>query len=140
MCTEFILVSIYFFTILLANFFLFKLLNNYSKKIDSLSSFTNLFKNPEKKNLKEIAFLEFCSINIDSRKNYLKFIENFLKFSSSTGINKNKAVGKKYLEVQDIIIFNNLYDFFYKKNQKSENISYYFKLLKFQYGSIIDKT
>jgi hypothetical protein len=143
MCTEFLLVSIYFFIILFVNIFLFRLLKNYTKKISYLSNFKNIFKIYGNKNFKPISFFHFLSIFILSKKFNFKFTENFLKDSFlKNKINlkvSEEKYQKKWLQTKDVILLNNLYDFLDKKNQKDEKTLYYFKLIKYQYGGIIDR-
>ena len=119
MCTELLLAIIYFITILVVNFFIYKLLKSYYKNISYLLRLKNIYKLYKTEKMGIISNLYLYLKN----KNQ-KILFNLNKFS------KNK----------DIIVIGNIYKFL-KTNTINSNLnSFYFKLLEIQYLSLnIDK-
>jgi hypothetical protein len=119
MCTEFFLALIYFITIIIVNYFLFRLLKNYLTNVFYLLKIQNILKTESKNNL----FKKLYKFN---KKEFQT--SNFLKT-----IDKNELS-------KDILLLGNIYKYFSdnideKKNSDNKN-NYYFKLLTLQYLSI----
>jgi hypothetical protein len=119
MCTEFFLALIYFLTIIIVNYFLFRLLKNYLNNVFYLLKIQNILKTESKNNL----FKKLYKFN---KKEFQT--SNFLKT-----IDKNELS-------KDILLLGNIYKYFSdnideKKNNDNKN-NYYFKLLTLQYLSI----
>jgi hypothetical protein len=118
MCTELFLAIIYFLTILVVNFFLYKLLKSYFVNIIYLVKLKNILTSFEKENLKVITLYYFLT------KNEFKNQNLFLKIN-------------KFSKVKDILIIGNTYQFFFKNlskaNKDFRSINYYLKLLEKKY-------
>jgi hypothetical protein len=113
MCSEFILALVYFFTIFVVNFFLYKLLRSYVKNIFYFWKMRNIFKLFNKSNnaLVSLFYLFFKKEKQNSK--YLVTLPQFLK-------------------TKDILIVGNTYNYLSTTFQEDTN-SYYFQLLKNQY-------
>ena len=120
MCTELFLAILYFFTILVVNFFLFKLLKSYFVNILYLLKLKNILNSFEKEKVKMISLFYFLAKNEFKNQNLLFKVNQF-----ST--------------IQDLLILGNTYKFFFmnlaKTNQNLVSIRYYFKLLEKKYLS-----
>ena len=117
MCTELFLAIIYFITIFIVNFFLYKLLKSYWSNIFYLLRLQNIYK-----------FYKNDKIEIIS--NLYLYLKNRTK-NQKTLINLNKFSIKK-----DALIIGNVYKLL-KNNKISLNSNnYYFKLLEIQYLSL----
>ena len=115
MCTELLLAIIYFITIFVVNFFIYKLLRSYYKNISYLLRLKNIYKLYKNEKMGIVSNLYLYLKN----KNQ-KILFNLNKFS------KNK----------DIIVIGNIYKFL-KINTINSNLnSFYFKLLEIQYLSL----
>ena len=118
MCTELFLAIIYFLTILVVNFFLYKLLKSYFVNIIYLVKLKNILTSFEKENLKVITLYYFLT------KNEFKNQNLFLKIN-------------KFSKLKDILIIGNTYQFFFKNlskiNKDFRSINYYLKLLEKKY-------
>ena len=119
MCTEFFLALIYFLTIIIVNYFLFRLLKNYLKNVFYLLKIKNIIKTESNNKL-------FKKLYKFSKKEFQTSI--FLKT-----INKNEIS-------KDVLLLGNIYKYFsdnidQERNNDNKN-NYYFKLLKLQYLSI----
>jgi len=90
MCTELILALLYFLTIFIVNFFLYKLLQNYMLNIRFLSKFKNIFLKFPKKDVKTISIFYFYSKNNLFNPNILN---TFNQFSKSRDL---LVIGKSY--------------------------------------------
>jgi hypothetical protein len=110
MCTEFFLISLYFLVLSLVNFFLYKILKNYIKKLIYLQRFELFFYFPKLEFLKTISFFYFTH----KEKKLLLFFDSSL------------------LNEEDLLIlgttYKNLFQFFDKKKK-----GYFFPLLETQY-------
>lgn len=113
MCSEFILAIIYFITIFVVNFFLYKLLTGYFSSILYLVKLKNIFKFFKKSNNNIISLFYLFFKKDKQNSNYLL---NLSKFSKT----------------QDIIIIGNTYNYLSNKYRNDNNF-YYFQLLKSQY-------
>ena len=120
MCTELFLAIIYFFTILIVNFFLYKLLKSYFVNIIYLVKLKNILTSFQKENVKMITLFYFLT------KNEFKNQNLFLKIN-------------KFSKIKDILIIGNTYQFFFtnlsKTNKDFRSINYYLKLLEKKYLS-----
>ena len=115
MCTELLLAIIYFITILVVNFFLYKLLKSYYRNISYLLKLKNIYQLYKNDKMEIIANLYL----------YLK--------------NKNQKVLfnlNKYSKNEDIIIIGNIYKFLRINTINSNLNNFYFKLLEMQYLSL----
>jgi hypothetical protein len=119
MCTEFFLALIYFLTIIVVNYFLFRLLRNYLKNIFYLLKIQNILKIESKNNL----FKKLYKFNKKEFQN-----SNFLK-----------NIEKKEFS-QDVLLLGNVYKYLSDNIDKGKNDNtknnYYFTLLTLQYLSI----
>jgi len=121
MCTELLLAILYFFTIFLVNFFLFKVLKNYFENLLYLQKIKKILTSfSSKKELTLITLLHLFS------KKDLKTRNNLKKLNS-------------FFEIQDPLIIGNIYRNLLQNkgnptvNRISEN--FYFQLLENQYLS-----
>jgi hypothetical protein len=114
MCTEFLLVLIYFVILSCINFLLFNLLKSYFKKILILKKFRQIVLKTKQKNLTNFSSLYFLS---KDRKKFTKSIENL------NSIN---------FPIQDNFLLKNFYKIISQTFLESNEKNYYFKLLKFQ--------
>ena len=118
MCTELFLAIIYFLTILVVNFFLYKLLKSYFVNIIYLVKLKNILTSFEKENVKMITLFYFLT------KNEFKNQNLFLKIN-------------KFSKLKDILIIGNTYQFFFKNlsktNKDFRSINYYLTLLEKKY-------
>lgn len=123
MCTELILAIIYFLTICIVNYFLFKLLKTYFNNIFYLLKLKNICKFFKNHDLDLISFFYFENKNKTENKN-IKRLNELNKFSNTN----------------DSLIIGNIYKFLnlnLEKNSKiSDFLAYYLKLLENQYLSI----
>jgi hypothetical protein len=113
MCSEFILAMIYFITIFIVNFFLYKLLKGYLSNIFYLVKLKNIFKffTKSKNNTVSLFYLFF-----KKEKQNSTYLLNLNKFSKT----------------KDILIIGNTYNYL-SQNFREDNNFYYFQLLKNQY-------
>ena len=119
MCTEFLLAFLYFITIFIVNYFLFKLVKNYFDNIFSLVKLRNIFLNFKKSTNTLVFFL--ASFEKKDKKN-ISFLRSLNSYSTT----------------QDILIIGNTYKYLSRKFQQegiSEANKYYFELLGNQYLS-----
>jgi hypothetical protein len=115
MCTELLLAIIYFTTIFIVNFFLYKLLKNYWKNISYLLRLKNIYKLYKIDKMGVISNLYL----------YLKNKNQKVLF------NLNKLSANK-----DIIIIGNVYKYLKETTLNSSTNIFYFKLLEIQYFSL----
>jgi hypothetical protein len=115
MCSEFILALVYFITIFVVNFFLYKLLRSYLKNIFYLVKIKNIFKFYKKSNINIVSLF------------YLFFKKE--KQNSTYLLNLNK-----FSQTKDVIVIGNTYNYL-SNNYKDDNNFYFFQLLKNQYLS-----
>jgi len=115
MCTELLLAIIYFITIFIVNFFLYRLLKSYWRNISYLLRLKNIYK--LYKNDK-VAIISNLYIYLKNRNQ--KVLLNLNKFSKH----------------QDIIIIGNIYKFLKNNTINSSVNNFYFKLLEIQYLSL----
>jgi hypothetical protein len=115
MCSEFILALVYFITIFIVNFFLYKLLRSYLKNIFYLVKIKNIFKfyNKSNNNIVSLFYLFF-----KKEKQNSTYLLNLNKFSKT----------------KDVIVIGNTYSYL-STNFKDDTNFYYFQLLKNQYLS-----
>ena len=119
MCTEFFLALIYFLTIVVINYFLFRLLKNYLANVFYLLKVKNILK-------------------MESKNKLFKKLYKFNKKEFQTS-NFLKSIDKKELS-NDVLLLGNIYKYFSDnidqgKNNDNKN-NYYFRLLTLQYLSI----
>jgi hypothetical protein len=114
MCTEFILVLIYFLILSCVNFLLFNLFKSYWKKILILQKFREISLKIKNKNLTNFSPLYFFS---KDRKKFKKSVE---KLNSKT------------FPIQDIFLLKTFYKLISKNFLDSNENNYYFRLLKLQ--------
>jgi hypothetical protein len=118
MCTELFLAIIYFSTIFVVNFFLYKLLKSYLTNILYLLKVKNILKCFSKNQSMLISIFYLCSKNEFKNQNLL--------------INLNK-----FSTIEDSLIIGNTYKYFSKNLDKQNNqfvsLTYYLKLLESQY-------
>ena len=122
MCTEFLLAIIYFITIFLVNYFLFRLVKNYFTTIFSLVKLKVLFK-AFKKSTNNLVF-SFLSLLKKERKN-VSLLGKLQKFSKT----------------KDILIIGNTYKYLgskVKNEISKENKLYFFDLLASHYLFLTD--
>ena len=112
MCTELLLAIIYFITIFVVNFFLYKLLKSYWNNIFYLLRLKNIYQ------FNKTGQMEIIS-------NLYLYLKNKTK-NKKTLFNLNKFSKKK-----DILIIGNIYKLL--KNNTIDLNNYYFKLLEIQY-------
>jgi hypothetical protein len=118
MCTEFFLAFIYFLTIIIVNYFLYKLITNYLTNISYLLKINIILKDyPENQTYS----LFYKLIKKDNKK---------VSLLKQLSLIDQKA---------DILILGNIYKYLDENLEKSRNINsfnnYYFNLLRFQYLS-----
>ncbi len=120
MCTELFLAVLYFGTILAVNFFLFKLLQTYTKNIIYLLKVQNIFKQKRPKNLGG-----FILLHLYSKKN-----------------NKNVSLLNllnRYSTNEDLLTIGNTYSFLLDNSKQQKSIkdlnNFYLELLENQYLS-----
>ena len=118
MCTEFFLAFIYFLTIIIVNYFLYKLITNYFTNISYLLKINNILKDyPE-------------------NQTYSFFYKLIKKENKKVSLLKQLALID---QKEDILILGNIYKYLDENLEKSRNINnfnnYYFNLLRFQYLS-----
>jgi len=118
MCTEFLLAFIYFLTIIIVNYFLYKLITNYLTNISYLLKINIILKDyPENQTYS----LFYKLIKKDNKK---------VSLLKQLSLIDQKA---------DILILGNIYKYLDENLEKSRNINsfnnYYFNLLRFQYLS-----
>ena len=119
MCTEFFLALLYFITIFIVNYFLFKLVKNYFENIFSLVKLRNIFVT-YKKATNNLVFL-LSSLEKKEKKN-ISFLRSLNSYSTT----------------QDILIIGNTYKYLSRKFPQegmTEANKYYFELLGNQYLS-----
>jgi len=119
MCTEFFLALLYFITIFIVNYFLFKLVKNYFENIFSLVKLRNIFVT-FKKATNNLVFL-LSSLEKKEKKN-ISFLRSLNSYSTT----------------QDILIIGNTYKYLSRKFPQegmTEANKYYFELLGNQYLS-----
>ena len=119
MCTEFFLALLYFITIFIVNYFLFKLVKNYFANIFSLVKLLNIFVT-FKKSTNNLVFL-LSSLEKKDKKN-ISFLRSLNSYSTT----------------QDILIIGNTYKYLSRKFPQegmTEGNKYYFELLGNQYLS-----
>ncbi len=120
MCTELFLAIIYFSTIFTVNFFLFKLLRTYTKRIMYLLKIQNIFKQKNIKSIETFALLYLYLQKDRKNKNLLSLLNIYGRES-------------------DVLTIGNIYSFLSKNfsNQSSKNeiSNFYFELLENQYLS-----
>ena len=120
MCTELFLAIIYFSTIFIVNFFLFKLLRTYTKRIMYLLKIQNIFKQKNIKSIETFVFLYLYLQKDRKNKNLLSLLNIYGRES-------------------DVLTIGNIYSFLSKNfsNQSSKNeiSNFYFELLENQYLS-----
>ena len=112
MCTELLLAIIYFITIFVVNFFLFKLLKSYWNNIFYLLRLKNIYQLYPNDNMGIISNL-YLYLKYKNQKLLL----NLNKFSKS----------------KDIIVIGNIYKYLKNNTQNSNINNFYFKLLEKQY-------
>ena len=115
MCTELLLAIIYFITIFVVNFFLYKLLKSYWKNISYLLKLKNIYQLYKNEKMEVISNLYLYLKN----KNQ-KILFNLNKFSKN----------------EDIIVIGNIYKYLQSNTIDSNLNTFYFKLLKIQYLSL----
>ena len=118
MCTEFLLAFIYFLTIIIVNYFLYKLITNYLTNISYLLKINIILKDyPENQTYS----LFYKLIKKDNKK---------VSLLKQLSLIDQKA---------DILILGNIYKYLDENLEKSRNTNsfnnYYFNLLRFQYLS-----
>jgi hypothetical protein len=118
MCTELFLAILYFLTIFIVNFFLYKLVNVYLKNILSLVQFVNIFKKFDKKFIKPIAIFYFYSKNEFRNPALFQTLD---KFSNSKDL---LIIGKTYGYIAENLD---------RKNLPKTGLLYYLRLLENQY-------
>ena len=120
MCTELFLAIIYFSTIFIVNFFLFKLLRTYTKRIMYLLKIQNIFKQKNIKSIETFVLLYLYLQKDRKNKNLLSLLNIYGRES-------------------DVLTIGNIYSFLSKNfsNQSSKNeiSNFYFELLENQYLS-----
>lgn len=118
MCTELFLALLYFITIIIVNYFLYKLLLNFLSKIKYLLKIKNILNNFENSN--SVLFLTLYNYANTESKYSFQFFNNI----SSTN---------------DIFLIGNTYKYLLSSLQEGKTLSnitlYYFKLLENQYLS-----
>ena len=118
MCTEIILAFLYFFVIIVVNYFLYKVLMSYLSKILYLIKIRSIFNNFKDFNNSIFLFLYKYS---KLEGNFP--LQNFNKLSSTT----------------DTVLIGNIYNYLYKVLKEQKTLSsqkiYYLQLLKNQYIS-----
>ena len=120
MCTELFLAVLYFGTILAVNFFLFKLLQTYTKNIIYLLKVQNIFKQKSPKNLGG-----FILLHLYSKKNTKNVsLLNLLN---------------RYSTNEDLLTIGNTYSFLLDNSKQQKSIkdlnNFYLELLENQYLS-----
>jgi hypothetical protein len=113
MCTEFILILIYFLVLSLINFLLFQLLKFYWKKINFLKKYEKILNQTKNKNIEILSFCYFFSKEKEKTENLL------------SNLNTNRFV------IQDLFLLGNFYSILSKKKIGIENL-YFFELMKVQ--------
>jgi len=119
MCTEFLLAFLYFITIFIVNYFLFKLVKNYFTNIFSLVKLRNIF------------------LNFKKSTNTLVFLLSSFEKKEKKNISLLRSLNS-YSTTQDILIIGNTYKYLSQKFQQEgipEANKYYFELLGNQYLS-----
>jgi len=116
MCTEFILILVYFFSLFFINLLLFNLLKGYIKKITFLTKFQQIFKLSLKKNFKNLSLFYFLKNKKIMQSKYIKLID------------------KKNFPEEDLLILGSSYKYFLNFTEKEKN--YYLNLLADQYLSV----
>jgi hypothetical protein len=118
MCTELFLALLYFLTIIIVNYFLYKLLLNFFSKIKYLLKIKNILSHFENSN--SVLFLTLYNYANTESKYSFQFFNNI----SSTN---------------DIFLIGNTYKYLLSSLQEGKTLSnitlYYFKLLENQYLS-----
>ena len=118
MCTELFLAFLYFSTILIVNYFLYKLLVNYFLRINYLLKIRSIFNN--------------------FKNSSSSLLSTLYKFSQVEG-NISLVLLNDSSSTTDIFIIGNTYKYLLKtlqnKNSLSTSTIYYFKLLENQYLS-----
>ena len=120
MCTELFLAVLYFGTILAVNFFLFKLLQTYTKNIIYLLKVQNIFKQKNPKDLRG-----FILLHLYSKKNTKNVsLLNLLN---------------RYSTNEDLLTIGNTYSFLLDNSKQQKSIkdlnNFYLELLENQYLS-----
>jgi hypothetical protein len=114
MCTEFVLILIYFFILSLVNSLLYRLLKSYFNKIFLFQKFKTIIKKSNKQNLNNFAFYYF-------------FLKNMQKSENSL-----EKLNISYFPIEDIVLLGNFYDMISQKKKNFLQKSYFIDLLKIQ--------
>ena len=118
MCTELLLATIYFITILIVNYFLYNLLKEYLKNIFYLSRLKTIFKQYKKEDVQSLALFYLFTKNEFKNTNLLSILH-------------------KFSQVNDILIIGTTYSFLANnienKPRKSNALIYFLRLLENQY-------
>jgi hypothetical protein len=118
MCTELFLAIIYFITIFIVNYFLYKLLSVYVINIVYLFKLKNIFSKFPKTDVKSLALLYFYS------KNNFKNINVFGVLNQFSNSNDTLVIGKSYEYLANNVEVN---------NRNNITLIYYLRLLENQY-------
>ena len=120
MCTELLLAIIYFATIFVVNYFLYKLLTNYIRNIFSLLKIKNIFNAFPLTKTSIFSLLSLYTKNSTKKRSLLLQLH-------------------KSFNNQDLLVLGNVYRFLLNEKQKPEEIKtssmFYFQLLENQYIS-----
>jgi hypothetical protein len=120
MCTELLLAIIYFATIFVVNYFLYKLLTNYIRNIFSLLKIKNIFNAFPLTKTSIFSLLSLYTKNSTKKRSLLLQLP-------------------KLFNNQDLLVLGNVYRFLLNEKQKPEEIktssTFYFQLLENQYIS-----
>ena len=120
MCTELLLAIIYFATIFVVNYFLYKLLTNYIRNIYSLLKIKNIFNAFPLTKTSIFSLLSLYTKNSTKKRSLLLQLP-------------------KLFNNQDLLVLGNVYRFLLNEKQKPEEIktssTFYFQLLENQYIS-----
>lgn len=119
MCSEFLLALIYFLTIFVVNFFLYKVVRTYFSNVSYLFKIKTIFQLFKKSNNNLISLF------------HLIFKKEKQKSFSLTNLSK-------FSKTKDRLIIGNTYKYL-AKNFQNENNFYYFQLLENQYLLLINK-
>lgn len=112
MCTELILILVYFFILSLINFLLFQLLKFYWKKICFFKKYEKILKQIKNQN---IEILSFCY------------------FFAKENENVSKNFNPTFFPVQDLFLLGNFYSLLSKKKKIGIENFYYYELMKAQF-------
>ena len=114
MCTEFVLILIYFFILSLVNSLLYRLLKSYFKKIFMFQKFKTIIKKSNKQNFNSFAFYYFFLKTVKKSENLLE------------KINLNS------FPIEDILLLGKFYDLISQKKKNLLEKPYFLDLLKIQ--------